>query len=110
MHGRRSRGLLVAAALFVSSGVARAEPPRTSNEDRTAAARAAYEEGLGFGHEGRWNEALAALGRSQSLRPHPMTSYNIGFCELSLRHYALAKKAFTEALAARSEAGAPALP
>jgi hypothetical protein len=110
MRGRRLRCLVLAAALSTVSGAGRAEPVRPSDDDRTAAARAAYEEGLGLGHEGRWSEALAALGRSQSLRPHPMTSYNIGFCELSLRHYARAKKAFTEALAARTDLGASGLP
>lgn len=69
----------------------------TADVDRLSAARTAFEEGIQFGKQARWAEALVAFQRSQNLRPHAVTLYNVGFCELSLGRYTRAKSAFLAA-------------
>jgi hypothetical protein len=48
--------------------------------------------------EARWGEALAAFERSQALKQHAITSFNIGACERALGRYTRARTAFHRAL------------
>jgi hypothetical protein len=70
-------------------------------------ARALYLEGLSEVRKAHWGEALAAFERSQALRAHPMTTYNIGACERALGHYTRARRALSQALAQDSGAELP---
>jgi hypothetical protein len=53
----------------------------------------------------RWGEALAAFERSAELRPHPLTTFNIGACERALGRYTRARTTLTKALAANDASG-----
>lgn len=70
-------------------------------------ARALFLEGLSEVRRAHWGEALAAFERSQALRAHPLTTYNIGACERALGRYTRARRALESAL---SGAGADELP
>lgn len=62
-------------------------------------ARALFLEGLSEVRKAHWGEALAAFERSQALRAHPLTTYNIGACERALGRYTRARRALGRALA-----------
>jgi hypothetical protein len=61
-------------------------------------ARAAFSHGIELAKQGRWVDALSELSKSNALRPHAVTTYNIGYCERSLGHYTRARKMLTKAL------------
>lgn len=73
------------------------EPPPGA-ADVVEQARALYLEGLQQVREAHWAEALAAFERSRALRPHAMTTYNIGACERALGNYTRAQQQLTRAL------------
>ncbi len=103
---------LVACALALGA-VAQAAPgkdakPKAPTEDARAAkpedeelkrARTLYGEGLELVKKAQWSDALSAFERSYSLRPHAMTTYNIGACERALGRYTRARVALSKALA-----------
>lgn len=66
--------------------------------DPVAEARAEFVRGAAFIRELQYAEALAAFERSASLRPHAVTTYNIGACQRALGRYALAQKTLKRAL------------
>jgi hypothetical protein len=108
--------LIVALAAFAGAARAQAAEPEAglplspavapADDPTTIAAREAIVEGQAFARQERWSEALAALERSASLRPHPLTTFNIGFCERALGRATRARKAFTRALQERDASGA----
>ncbi len=61
-------------------------------------ARAAFVSGTELAKQERWQDALEAFERSAHLRPHPVTTYNIAYCERALGHYARAWHLFSVAL------------
>jgi len=63
-----------------------------------AGAREAFRLGSALANAGQWNDALGAYQRSNALRPHPTTTYNIAFCERALGRSTRARKAFRAAL------------
>ncbi len=102
----RSLSLLIGVACS-GAGVASAQQPvaATSAEPpppspgNVAQAREEFTLGATLAHRGDWLDALAAFERSDQLRPHPITVYNIGYCERALGRYTRAWKAFRRALA-----------
>ena len=68
-------------------------------------ARALYLEGLRHVREAHWGEALAAFERSRALRPHAMTTYNIGACERALGNYTRAQQQLERALTEGAASG-----
>ncbi len=70
-------------------------------------ARTLYLEGLSEVRKAHWGEALAAFERSQALRAHPLTTYNIGACERALGRYTRARRALLQALAEDQAAQLP---
>lgn len=50
----------------------------------TNAARDAFVEATRLAKQSEWRKALAAFERSSALREHPVTTYNIAFCERAL--------------------------
>lgn len=62
-------------------------------------ARAAFLEGAALVKQTKWSEALAAFERSNAVKSHAITTYNIGACLRALGRYVLARKQFLAALA-----------
>lgn len=87
-----------------------APPSEASDDPNVARARDAFEVGTRLAHEGQWVEALAAYERSARLRPHPVTTYNIGYCERALGRYTRARKMLKLALSEHESKSGGALP
>lgn len=84
------------------------EPPAPLTEDEaTRTAREAFVAGAALVKKQQWAEALAAFERSHKLRPHAVTTFNIGYCERALGQYTRARSTFGQALRAH-EASASA--
>jgi hypothetical protein len=96
-------GLLV-RTLWVCNAAADAPAPDaapgsdTSEGPAVAQAREAFLLGTALARQGQWIDALAAFERSDRMRSHPVTTYNIGYCERALGHFTRARKMFREAL------------
>lgn len=73
-------------------------------------ARAAFQEGIAFAKAERWALALDALGRSDALHPHAITTYNIGYCERQLGHLTRARKLLARSLVDHRARGGVELP
>lgn len=83
---------LVVATISFAPTVARAE------EDATSHARTEFVAATDHVKNARWGEALAAFERSSELRPHPLTTFNIGACERALGRYTRARATLEKAL------------
>lgn len=88
------RTCLVVGALVTALSVG--PVARASDDDE---ARKAFLLGSERVKEARWAEALEAYERSAKLKPHVVTTFNVGVCERALGHGTRAEKAFAEALA-----------
>lgn len=103
----RLAGSLVALALLLpaTSYAAPGKDPKAKAEaqkpedEELKRARALYGEGLELVKKAQWSDALSAFERSYALRPHAMTTYNIGACERALGRYTRARVALLRALA-----------
>ncbi|WP_437676666.1 hypothetical protein [Sorangium sp. So ce131] len=96
---RRLRGLCCGALLAVTPGALPSAAAQTTHvQSRVAVARDEFRRAFSLAQEGRWAEALAAYERSERLRPHPLTTYNIALCERALRRNTRARRAFLRAL------------
>jgi hypothetical protein len=102
--------LVLAGAL--GSSRANAAPPAASSPEAPesgaadgarADAREAFRLGTSLARDARWDEALAAFERSYALQPHPITSYNIAFCERAVGHYTRAYVLLERALQEHEE-------
>jgi hypothetical protein len=71
-------------------------------------AREQFANGAALVRTAQWAEALAAFEQSSRLRPHPITTYNIGACQRSLGRYTVAQAMLERALA--EETGGAKLP
>jgi hypothetical protein len=110
MRARRRRGIwlggcAIAIAASLSPLHARADEAPDAPE-----ALAAFVEGTSLVKQARWAQALAAFERAARIRPHAITTYNIGACERALGHYTRARKVFRAALAENDAAGGKQLP
>jgi hypothetical protein len=106
------RGRCLAAAIYLisagivvlSAGFARAQDSAAGEEGpATRSARTYFREGTERARSGDWSRALEAFERSSALRPHPVTTYDIGYCERALGRMTRARKMFQRALAEGSE-------
>jgi hypothetical protein len=61
-------------------------------------ARDAFRLGSTLAKQGQWSEALSAFQRSAELKPHPVTTYDIGYCQRALGRPASAYESFSVAL------------
>src|SRR5438128_1604165 len=113
----RASTLSLAVALVAStaSRPGRAQAAGVATADTAVAespeigqARALYLEGLKHVRDAQWGEALVAFQRSRTLRPHALTTYNIGACERALGHYTRARQELSRALAENSASALPA--
>jgi hypothetical protein len=97
------RNVLV-GALCACTAHAQTETPdaaasqEVSEDPSVAQARDAFVLGTALARQGQWVDALAAFTRSVRARPHPVTTYNIAYCERALGRYTRARKAFKQAL------------
>lgn len=64
----------------------------------TERARAEFVAGAELVTQARWAEALAAFERSAKLRPHAVTTFDIGFCQRALGQYTRARRTFQDAV------------
>jgi hypothetical protein len=118
--------VLVLAALLAGKAVAAPKPgaargapstpaglgtdPGLPEDDGVSAARDAFRQGSAFAKQGQWVDALSAFRRSAALKSHPITTYDIAYCERALGRYARASLRFEEALAEPAEPEGPSLP
>jgi hypothetical protein len=112
----RIERLAVAVALgcMLAAGVAEAadvpKPSASADTPDITQARQEFLNGAELVKEARWGEALGAFERSGKLRPHAITTYNVGACERAMGLYTRAQKTFKEALAQNDAAGKNDLP
>ena len=114
---RRMRFALLCLALGSAPQLAHAKPRAAKAAETNASeaeprdvvrARAQFASGAALVRSAQWAEALAAFEESSRLRPHPITTYNIGACQRSLGRYTVAQAMLERALA--EEAGGAKLP
>lgn len=101
---------LLALALTVAVRTAGATEPPAPESPETVEARAQFLQGTDFVHKAQWSDALSAFERSARLKPHPVTTYNMGACERALGRYTLARKTLQQALRENDAAGGKLLP
>ena len=81
---------------------------RDAETPEVARARELFARGAALVRSAQWTEALAAFEESNRLRPHPITTYNVGACDRALGRYTVAQAMLERALA--EEAGTAKLP
>ncbi|HVW29316.1 MAG TPA: hypothetical protein VHC69_28310 [Polyangiaceae bacterium] len=86
------------AHLHASAPAPRARP--SAPDPDAAAATEAFRRGAELVRAGDWEGALAAFEESARAKPHPITTYNVAFCERALGRYVRASLHFEEVLAA----------
>jgi hypothetical protein len=121
MRARHTLAMPAAAAaalLFFALGAAHdasARGPQTwggegTEDDATARARTAYVQGTEYVERAQWVAALAAFEEAARLRPHALTTYNIGACERALGHYTRARARLLAAVAQNDASHGAELP
>ncbi|WP_394829693.1 PEGA domain-containing protein [Pendulispora albinea] len=93
--GNASSGNASSSGNATSSGNANGTGTASSSGEE---ARAEFMRGTALVTEARWAEALAAFERAAALRPHPITTHNIGACERAMGRYTRAYRTFARAL------------
>jgi len=107
-----ARGVVISLVLAISS-VAHAAPrvePREPESPEVQKARAEFVTATDHVKNARWGEALAAFERSAAMRPHALTTYNIGACERALGRYARAQQTLAKAIEVDEASGSRELP
>lgn len=106
-----SAACLLSGALSTASFAAppKAKAPKVeaakSDSPQVVAARDLFVRGTTLVRSAQWAEALDAFEQSVALRPHPITTYNIGACERALGRYTVARDRLQRALDADPESG-----
>jgi hypothetical protein len=106
---------LLAVLAFAATAAAGAPEPVAAPgiaaaDDQRGAAREAFAEALALARTQRYGEALTQFRASERIRSHPVTSYNIAFCEGELGMPASAYRDYVHALTSASAAGTAGLP
>jgi hypothetical protein len=86
------------------------ESPLSGTDPAVGEARAAFLHGAALARAARWNDAIDAFARSYTLKAHPITTYNLGYCERAVGHYTRAYKMFRRALREHAEGAEGKLP
>lgn len=100
-RARVSSLIVVVALALLSSARAFADDAMDPKLDL---ARTEFIKGAELTKTAQWAEALAAFERSAKLRPHAVTTYNIGACQRAMGQYTLARKTLSAALAQNAAA------
>jgi len=87
---------LAIVAMFITTPSIASEP----SEEAIQQARQLYRQGVEMVKQAQWQEALSAFERSDQLRPHATTLFNIGACEQAMGRYTKARETFLRALEA----------
>jgi hypothetical protein len=98
-------GLLVlatAAPAFADGVTLPATAPERADVTK---ARDEFVAGAELVKKAQWAEALAAFERSAKLRPHAVTTYDIGACLRAMGQYTRARETFVRALAENDKGG-----
>jgi hypothetical protein len=90
----RSSFVIAAIVVVGLAGSARAD----DDAPNVAEARSEFVRGTDLAKRAQWAEALASFERSAKLRPHAVTTFNIGICQRAMGNYTLARETFTRAL------------
>jgi hypothetical protein len=85
-------------------------PPAKSDDPNLELARDAFRLGSTLARQGQWRDALAAYERSAELRPHAVTTYNIGYVERALGHLTRARHFLGRAVESGTDTGLEPLP
>jgi hypothetical protein len=101
----RSERLQALSALALVVALLLAPARAYADDDATTHARTEFLAATDHVKNARWGEALAAFERSAELRPHPLTTFNIGACERALGRYTRARGTLDKALAANEAGG-----
>jgi hypothetical protein len=80
-------------------------PSTAPADDVLATAREEFTRGNEAGKHAQWAEALGAFERSAQLRPHAVTTFNIGVCQRAMGNYTLARDTLLRALEQNQQAG-----
>lgn len=90
----------------------RSEPPLPDSAPGGDAPEAldAFVQGTELARQARWAQALSAFERAGKLKPHAITTYNIGACERAIGRYTRARGVFLQALAQHEASGGIELP
>ena len=96
-------GLIVLAA-SAPAFADEAKPSASETPDVTKA-RDEFVAGAELVKKAQWAEALAAFERSAKLRPHAVTTYDIGACLRAMGQYTRARETFVRALAENDKSG-----
>jgi hypothetical protein len=78
-------------------------------DDPVAEARRHFQEGIDHVRKSEWAEAHDAFEKSTTLRPHAVTTYNLGACQRAMGRYTRARDSF-RAAQARNEQNEGELP
>jgi len=89
-------GLSSMPALADPAAKAEAEP--VAEDPRVVQARELFRLGVDRVKAAEWANALVAFERSESLRPHATTTFNVGACERAMGSYTRARATFLRAL------------
>jgi hypothetical protein len=91
--------LALAASCLLARAALGQTPQSSAEGDSVRRARDEFTLATELAQRSQWLDALSAYERSYALRPHPVTQYNIGFCERALGRFTRARQAFRRALA-----------
>jgi hypothetical protein len=94
----RARAAIVVGLIALSLASASSIPRVARADDDPRAAREEFVRGAQLVKDADWAGALSAFEASAKLKPHPVTTYNIGACLRAMGQYTRARKAFATAL------------
>src|SRR5438105_15910276 len=99
---RMRRAQMLAAILLLARG---ATAHADDGGDTVMKARRLFVTGAEQVKREEWADALSAFEQSAALRPHAVTTYNLGVCERALGRYTRARANFEHALAESAATG-----
>lgn len=97
--------IVLATTFAATTAHAQSRTGPAVHDEGTLRARSEFVAATDHVKNARWGEALAAFERSAELRPHALTTFNIGACERALGRYTRARSTLVRALAANEGTG-----
>ncbi len=110
MTSRRSDVFVLAFGLAFAALAVRPSTARADDEATIGQAREEFLKGASLVKNAQWAEALSEFERSAALRPHAVTTYNIGACQRAMGRYTLARETFLRARSQNDAAQGAELP
>jgi hypothetical protein len=97
--------VFLSASLTAIAATGHAAPQPAPDPPDVVAAREQFVRGSDNARQGRWAEALQAFEASAKLRPHAVTTFDIGICQRAMGSFTLARQTFEQALAQNEASG-----